>query len=128
MEIIKIAIIGVVSAVLAVLLKKERAEFSVIVSLTAGIIILLSVVGYLENVLEQLRQMAELAGLSASILKVLLKITAIGYITQFASDLCKDAGQSAIGSKIEVGGKLLIIAASLPIFTSLLEVIAELFI
>ncbi len=128
MEIIKIAIIGVVAAVLAVLLKKERAEFALLISLTAGIIILMSVAGYLGEVLEQIRHMAELAGLSASILKVLLKITAIGYITQFASELCKDAGQAAIGSKIEVGGKLLIMAASLPIFTSLLEVIAELFV
>ena len=60
-------------------------------------------------------------------MQLLLKILVIGYVTQFASELCKDAGAASIGGKIETGGKLLIIAAALPVFSSLLHIITELF-
>lgn len=126
MDIIKIAAIGVIAALLATLFRKDRGEVALLIGLGAGVGILTVTVSYLDGVLREIRTLAEAAGISSSILKVLLKILIIGYITQFASELCKDAGASSIATKIETGGKLLIVSVSLPIFSTLLHIITEL--
>lgn len=127
MDIMKIAAAGVIAALLTALFKKERAETALLICLGAGAVILTAAASRLEEIVEQVRRMAEMAGLSASVLKILLKILVIGYVTQFAAELCRDAGAASIGTKVETGGKLLIVAASLPVFSSLLGVITELF-
>ena len=56
----------------------------------------------------------------------MVKALGVCVVTQLASDTCKDCGQNSIASKIELGGKVLILAISLPMFTSLLETINKL--
>ena len=56
---------------------------------------------------------------------LLLKITGIALLTEFAISICKDSGEGAIASKIEIGSKVIIITMSIPIITSLLELVIE---
>ena len=126
MEILRIAAIGVAAAVMAALLKKERAEFATIISMGAGAVILAMTVSYLGGILKEIRNLAQTAGLSSSMLKILLKILVIGYVTQFASELCKDAGVAALGMKVELAGKLMILVSAIPVFTSLADLILSL--
>ena len=58
-----------------------------------------------------------------NILKIILKITGIAILTEFAVSICKDSGESAIASKIDLGGKIIIISISIPIITALLELV-----
>ena len=54
-----------------------------------------------------------------------MKITGIAFITEFAVSICKDSGESAIASKIDLGGKVVIISMSIPIISTLLETIIK---
>ena len=56
---------------------------------------------------------------------LLIKITGIAILTEFASSVCKDSGETAIASKVDMGGKIIIIAMSIPIIASLLETILK---
>ena len=56
---------------------------------------------------------------------VILKIIGIAYICEFASGICKDAGESAIAAKVETGGKIIIVYLALPLITSLLDLLAK---
>lgn len=58
--------------------------------------------------------------------ETILKIIGIAYIAEFASQITKDAGQGAIASKIELAGKILILAMAIPILTLLIETIIQL--
>ena len=58
-------------------------------------------------------------------LTILMKITGIAFITEFAVSICKDSGESAIASKIDLGGKVVIISMSIPIISTLLETIIK---
>lgn len=58
-------------------------------------------------------------------LGILLKITGIAFLTEFAVSVCKDSGETAIASKVDLGGKVIIIAISIPIISSLLETIVK---
>ena len=57
---------------------------------------------------------------------LLLKITGISILVQYAVTLCKDSGESAIASKIDLGGKVLIISLSIPIISTSLSMLLEL--
>ena len=59
--------------------------------------------------------------LVALVIIILLK----QYRPEFAVSVCKDSGEAAIASKIEMGTKIIIISMSIPIISSLLEVILK---
>ena len=126
MEIFQIAVIGIVAVILALVVKPFHGEYVIYIAIAAGVVILFLVAGYMEDVLAVVRSLADKTGLSSQTLGILFKIVGIGYITEFAAQICKDAGQGAIGMKIELAGKILIIAVSLPIFTALLDTLSSL--
>ena len=51
--------------------------------------------------------------------------TGIAILTEFAVSICKDSGESAIASKIDLGGKVIVISMSIPIISALLEIIMK---
>ena len=56
-------------------------------------------------------------------IQVLLKIIGITYISEFAADICRDAGCSAVAGQIGVFAKLSILAVSMPIVSALLQTV-----
>ena len=68
---------------------------------------------------------AEESGIDTAYVKIVIKIIGVAYICQFASDICKDAGESSIAGKIELGGKIVIITMSMPIIYGLLELVSR---
>jgi stage III sporulation protein AD len=55
--------------------------------------------------------------------ETILKIIGIAYIAEFGAQITKDAGQGAIASKIELGGKILILTMAIPILTVIIETV-----
>ena len=123
--IIKIIGIGLVALIIIILLKQYKPEFAIYISLLAGVLILLLVMDQLTQVISLLQSLASKASINSTFLAILLKITGIAFLAEFAVSVCKDAGEGAIASKIEIGSKIIIIAMSIPIISSLLEIILK---
>lgn len=123
MEIVKIIGVGITALVIIIILRQYKPEFTVYVSLIAGAIILFMVIGQLAGVVNLLSNIAGRTSVNSEFVRILLKITGIAILTEFGTSICKDAGESAIASKIELGGKIIIISISVPIITSLLELV-----
>ncbi len=66
-----------------------------------------------------------MTSVNGQFLGILLKITGIAFLTEFAVSVCKDSGETAIASKVDLGGKVIIIAISIPIISSLLETVVK---
>lgn len=126
MEIVKIVGIGLIALILIVIIKQYKPEFALYVSLGAGIIIILLVLDKLLGIIQLLTTLSQKAGVNATYLSILLKITGIAILTEFGVSICKDAGEAAVANKIEFGGKIIIISISIPIISALLEVIMQL--
>lgn len=127
MEIGRIIALGLVGTTLAALLKKESPQLALLLASVTGVLIFFSVCGYLEGLLRMLQETAEKAGVGSGYFAVVLKVIGIAYLTQFGSQLCVDAGETAIGSKIELAGKILMLAAAMPVLTALLDMVMNLF-
>lgn len=125
MEFIKIIGIALVSLIIIILLKQYRPEFAIYISLLTGILILILVMDKLTGIINILRDLSDKASINASFLVLLLKITGIAFLTEFAVSICKDAGEGALANKVEIGSKIIIISMSIPIISSLLEIILK---
>jgi len=125
MEIIKIIGIGLIALIIIILLKQYKPEFAVYVSLIAGALILMLAIDKLAGIISLLQSLANKASINTEFLTLLIKITGIAFLSEFAVSICKDAGEAAIASKMEIGAKLIIISMSIPIISSLLEIILK---
>ena len=125
MEVVKIIGIALVSVIIIIILKQYKPEFAIYISILAGIFILLLVMDKLTGIINLLQSLASKASINSTFLVLLIKITGIAFLSEFAVSICKDSGEAAIASKIEVGTKIIIIAMSIPIISSLLEIILQ---
>ena len=123
---IKVIGIGLISLVCIIIIKQYKPEFAIYISIISGVIILFVIMGELGKVINLLQSISKKSGISTSFLSILLKITGITILTEFAISICKDSGESAIASKIEIGSKVIIISMSIPIISSLLDVVLKL--
>ena len=125
MDIIKIVGIGLISLIIIIIIKQYRPEFAIYISILAGILIFSLIFGKISGIISILNNLASKSSINMEFLNLLIKITGIAFLTEFAVSICKDSGESAIASKIDIGGKVTIIAISIPIISSLLETVIK---
>ncbi|KGG81431.1 stage III sporulation protein AD [Caloranaerobacter azorensis H53214] len=125
MEIIQIVGIGIIATILAVLLKQERPEISLQISIVTGLIIFIFVISKLSYVIKVLSSLAQRIDIDFIYFSTILKIIGIAYIAEFGAQISRDAGEETIASKIELAGKILIMALSVPILLAVLDLILK---
>ena len=121
MEIFRIIGVGFITAVTAILLKSTKPELSFAVSVTGVIIILLFLVEMVGETITALSSVATLTGVPKGMLKILVKIVGIGYLTEFCAGILNDFGSSAVADKVILGGKLTVLVLSLPVIERVLD-------
>lgn len=126
MDIIPIIGLGFVVTLLILIIKQQKPELAVQLSLTLAAIIFLMVLAKIQVVLNVFQDLAGKANISQMYLNTVLKIIGIAYITEFGSQVCRDAGEGAVASKIEFAGKVMIMVMAIPIIALVLDTIARL--
>ncbi|MFZ5966261.1 MAG: stage III sporulation protein AD [Bacillota bacterium] len=126
MEIFKIVGIGIVATILSLMLKEEKPEISLQISIVTGLIIFIFIVTRLASVLEVLNLFARKIDIDLVYITTIFKIVGIAYVTEFGAQICRDADAGAIASKIELAGKVLIMILAIPILLALLNLIVRL--
>ncbi|RSK27803.1 stage III sporulation protein AD [Bacillus sp. HMF5848] len=114
---------GLVVTFLALVLKEQKPNFAFLLVVFAGVAIFLFLLDQIVNIIRMLERIAINSNVNLIYVETILKIIGIAYIAEFAVQITKDAGQGAIASKIELGGKILILAMAIPILTAIIETI-----
>ena len=125
MEIIKIIGIAFIALIIIIMLKQYRPEYAIFISILTGILILFLVMDRLTGIINLIETIQDKFAINTQFIALLIKITGIAFLSEFAVSVCKDSGESAIASKIEIGSKIIIISMSIPIISSLLEIILK---
>ena len=120
-QLFKILAICLITAVLCVILKPKSGEYALFAALAAGVIIMGVLFKNIAGTLASVKNMLSGYGVDTEYFKVALKALGIGYITSFAADACRDAGQTALASKAELAGKCAVWLLALPLAVSVLE-------
>ena len=123
MEVVRIVMLGMTGVLLGLFLKGTKPEYSIYISLAAGILIFFYMTEKLSYLFSSVLKIQEYLPLDTEYLTTLLKIIGITYIGQFSSGICKDAGYGAIGGQIEIFTKLYIMVLAMPVLLALMETI-----
>ncbi len=126
MEILKLSAFTIIALVLIVLVKKQSKELGVTFSIFVTVIIASYGIIKLNDVISLLYNLIENSGINAKYLEVILKVVGIAYIVELTKDVCVDSGESALGSKVEIAGKIVITAMTIPIVIGVIDVINKL--
>ena len=125
MEIIKIIGIALIALIIIIMLKQYRPEYAIFISILTGVLILFLVMDRLTGIVNLIESIQDKFSINTKFIALLIKITGIAFLSEFAVSVCKDSGEAAIASKIEIGSKIIIISMSIPIISSLLEIILK---
>ena len=126
MEILKIVTLALTGVILASLMKRVNKEISIYIILATVIILFVSIIDKLTYIFHFLEGIYDNVTYGRTFFPVILKVLAVAYITDFTAQLCKDAGETTIGSKVELAGKVIIFYLAMPILTAILELIGSL--
>ena len=125
MDMLRIAMLGVVGVFLALLLKSHKPEYSIFLSLSVGIVIFLYAMDKMAVMISYIRQLQSSLPIEGEYVGTTLRMIGITYLAEFASNICKDAGYGAIASQLEIFAKLAILALSMPILFAFIQTIGE---
>ena len=125
-EIIQVTAICVICALLAILLKKGTPEVALLLTLAAGVLVFLFLSGYLQQILDFLRQLAEESGVSEDLFVPLYKTVGIALVVRIGGNLCRDAGESALAAVIETAGSICALLVAMPLLKAVLSLLLEL--
>ncbi len=126
MSILQIAALGLITVTFSVLLKEYHAPSAILLPVAFGVIIFMQVFEQLVLILNTFREMSNRAGLNTVYLAVIFKVIGIAYLGEFAAQICRDSGSTAVASKIELAAKIIILSLMLPILSAILQGILEL--
>ncbi len=114
MEIVKIAFLGILTALLYGLLRQIKPEIAPLIILGGAAVILVTLTDTLLNVSGSVNSMMELAGIEKENVSILMKALGICVVTQFAADICYDNSCSSLAAAVELAGRVGAIALAMP--------------
>lgn len=113
-------------AMLAVVLRSWRPELALCLSLAAGVVVLVLLLGQIAPLLAAVKRLTAAGGLSTDHLTVVLKAAGICLLTQLTADTCRDAGESSLAGKAELVGRVLLLLLAVPLFEEILALVTRL--
>lgn len=125
-DIVVVAVLGVVTALVCVMLKQYKPEFAMAVGICFSCILLLYLLGRFDGISELFARLSGASGIPNEFFSALIKGLGISLIVTFAADSCTDAGQASLASKIEFAGRLAILYLCLPMINEIIDIVTGL--
>jgi stage III sporulation protein AD len=126
MEIVKIVGIGLVAGMLITLLRQQKPELAMALSISTGIMLFLLMLLKVFQVIDFLQVLGAKAKVDAVHMTTVLKIIGIAYVTDFGSQVLQDAGEKSVAAKVEMAGKVIITLLAVPIMLAILDTVLRL--
>lgn len=121
MEIWQIVGIALVVSIISVVLKQFRKEIALQMTILTGAIIFTLILDKIQIIIDLLQSLADQANISSYYLVIVLKIVGVAYLAEFGAEICRDAGEGALATKIEIAAKVAVLVLAIPIIVAILE-------
>lgn len=117
--------LALAAGVTLVVLRQQRPELALLLSVATGVILFTLVVGRLMAAVQAMEALSSRARVDVMYLGTVLKVIGIAYLTEFGSQVLTDAGERAVATKVEMAGKVLILLLAVPILVAILDRLLE---
>ncbi len=126
MNILAISVIGILTSVIVLALRRHNAEISFIAAIAGSALIFISVLVNFTSLYDTLKDILAAADININYISILLKALGICFLTEFACDMCIDAGQRALAGNISLAGRILIVITAVPLYKEILDTVLSL--
>ena len=126
MEIWQIVGLALIVTMISVVLKQIRPEIALQLTILAGASIFILILSKIKVIVDLLQNLADQANISSYYLLIVLKIVGVAYLAEFGAQICRDAGEGALATKIEVAAKVVVILLAIPIIVAITESLVRL--
>lgn len=123
MSFISLAILAIIAAIFAVSFKNIKGEYGILICVAVCILLFVFGVNKLSAIVDGINTIKSYISIDSTYINIIVKIIGISYITEFASDICRDCSYGAMANQIQIFGKLTVITISLPVVVTLFETI-----
>ncbi|MFI3210573.1 MAG: stage III sporulation protein AD [Peptostreptococcaceae bacterium] len=117
--------VSLISTIICLIIKKDRPEIAMFIGILAGTIIIMSVMFKLNFMIDAIENLAQRANIPNMYITLIIKLIGIAYLMEFAIQICNDCGEGTIASKLEFGGKIIVMTMSFPILLSIIEMVLD---
>ncbi|MBS3951328.1 MAG: stage III sporulation protein AD, partial [Peptococcaceae bacterium] len=94
---------------------------AIILVIAASVAIMIGLLGKMATVIRMVEELAKRANVGTMHMNTLIKIMGVAYVAEYGAQICKDAGENSLASKVELAGKLTILSLSVPVVLVILE-------
>lgn len=116
-----VGLVGILAALLATFIRKERGDLALLIGIVAGAIIFFYIISQVSAVIGFVTNLLKMVEIEKVYYTQLLKMLGVAYVAEFAASICKDAGYQSIAGMIELFAKISIVALSIPGLTYLVK-------
>ena len=126
MDIVKVIGIGFFTLIITIILKEYKKEYAIYAVLSGGLIIIFYSMDTIKSIIDFINTLSNNQNYNSEFISLLLKITGISILTEYAVSICKDSGENSIANKIDFGGKVIVISLSIPVMQTTLTTLTKL--
>ena len=126
MEIVQVIGLAIVVTVIGTVLRQIKPEMAIQLSIVAGVAIFLLIMDKIRLIIDLMQKLADQANISSYYLFIILKVVGVAYLAEFACQICKDAGESALATKVEIAAKIFVVILAIPIIVAIMESVMKL--
>ena len=121
-----ISAFGMMGMCLSLILRQYNKEMAMMISIVSSILMMLFLLDHIRSFLEMIASYLNRIQGGNLYISILIKILLTAYTADLTAQLCRDAGETSIASKIELAGKIIICLIASPVIVSVLETISGL--
>ena len=125
MELVRIIGVGLVTAIAALLLKGTKPELAFAVTIAGAVIVLIFSLDLLAATFGIFAEIGEKTGIDSALIRIIIKIVAIGYLVEFAAGVVEDFGSKSIADKLIFAGKVVIFSVPVPVIRTMVSLIGS---
>lgn len=121
MEIVQVIGLAIVVTVIGTVLRQIKPEMAIQLSILAGVAIFLLIMDKIRIIIDLMQKLADQANISSYYLFIILKVVGVAYLAEFGCQICRDAGENALATKVEIAAKIFVVILAIPIIVAIME-------
>lgn len=123
---IQVLITALITIAAILVVKKNTGEFALVLALLCICVLGVFVIKLFSPIVDVLKRLKELSGVSESIIEPVFKTTMVGILTNICSGICADCGENGIAKMVELCGTMMVLYLSIPLISAVLDLFSSL--
>jgi len=124
-EVLQLFGMALIALAAVVVVRHLRPDMGMVASVAAGLVFVGIAVSRLSYFASAIDALASSAGVDRVYIDIVLRVVGVAYLASFAADTCRDAGEGALASRVELAGNAIILGLASPLIFALLDTVVK---